>query len=160
MGEISDQGLILYGQESLYSVFEQSLIARRFESLDFEAETVVKFSPEYFQQMAGLVCYYNSKNWTTIHIGYDEEKGKISKHFMLRSRCFKLAVKRSRNDTIKRRTGLFKGECNKGILSIFLFRRWKIWTKIPAKFDTYKLSDDYIAKPFLGPTGSAFTGAL
>ena len=36
----------------------------------------------------------------------------------------------------------------------------KIWTKIPAKFDTYKLSDDYIAKPFLGPTGSAFTGAF
>ena len=63
---------------------------------------------------------------------------------MLRSRCFKLAVKRSRNDTIKRRTGLFKGK----------------WTKIPAKFDTYKLSDDYIAKPFLGPTGSAFTGAF
>ena len=26
--------------------------------------------------------------------------------------------------------------------------------------DTYKLSDDYIAKPFLGPTGSAFTGAF
>lgn len=160
MGEISDQGLILYGQESLYSVFEQSLIARRFESLDFEAETVVKFSPEYFQQMAGLVCYYNSKNWTTIHIGYDEEKGKILNILCCEAAALSWPLKDQETIQLKGEQVYLKVNVTKEFYQFSYSEDGKIWTKIPAKFDTYKLSDDYIAKPFLGPTGSAFTGAF
>ncbi len=68
--------LRLFGRESLNSVHQQSLIARRQQSFRVKVETVVEFSPETFQQMAGLVYYYNTKNHYYLHISYDDELGK------------------------------------------------------------------------------------
>ena len=50
----------LYGRESIVSRFEQSLIARRQQAFRVEASTCVEFAPENFQQMAGLVAFYNT----------------------------------------------------------------------------------------------------
>jgi xylan 1,4-beta-xylosidase len=36
----------------------------------------VQFEPEHFQQMAGLVCYYNSAKFHYLHISHDETIGK------------------------------------------------------------------------------------
>lgn len=52
--------LRLYGRESIVSTFEQSLIARRQQSFCIEASTCVEFNPTNFQQMAGLVAFYNT----------------------------------------------------------------------------------------------------
>lgn len=52
--------LRLYGRESPVSRFEQSLVARRQQAFRIEASTCVEFSPENFQQMAGLVAFYNT----------------------------------------------------------------------------------------------------
>lgn len=60
--------LTLYGRESLSSFHQQSLLARRVQSLKFEAATCIDFSPENFQQMAGLVCYYNTAHFHYLHI--------------------------------------------------------------------------------------------
>ncbi|WP_078553777.1 glycoside hydrolase family 43 protein [Bacillus alkalicellulosilyticus] len=68
--------LRLFGRESLNSVHHQSLIARRQQAFKATAETVVEFKPENFQQMAGLVYYYNTKNYYYLHISHDEEIGK------------------------------------------------------------------------------------
>lgn len=68
--------LRLKGRESLYSNHRQSLIARRQQSFRALAETVVEFEPETYQQMAGLIYYYNSKNYYYLHISHDEELGK------------------------------------------------------------------------------------
>jgi xylan 1,4-beta-xylosidase len=65
--------LTLYGRESLSSLHEQSLLARRIQSLKMEAATCVDFSPKYFQQMAGLVCYYNSAHFHYLHITANDE---------------------------------------------------------------------------------------
>ena len=54
-----DDGLHLIGRESIGSWFEQSLVARRQTHLVYSAETSVEFTPETYQQMAGLVTYYN-----------------------------------------------------------------------------------------------------
>lgn len=160
MGEIKDQGLVLYGQESLYSVFEQSMIARRFESLNFEAETVVNFLPEYFQQMAGLVCYYNSKNWTTLHVTYDEEKGKILNILSCEASALTWPLKDQEKIQVEGNQIYLKVKVTKEFYQFYYSFDGKEWSALPVQFDTYKLSDDYIAKPFLGPTGSAFTGAF
>ncbi len=64
--------LRLVGRASLMSTFEQSLVARRQQHFDCEAETVVAFSPTVFQQMAGLVAYYNTQNHAYLHVTYDE----------------------------------------------------------------------------------------
>ncbi|GAA2892901.1 hypothetical protein [Enterococcus casseliflavus] len=159
MGKITKQGLTLYGQESLYSVFEQSLLARRFESIDFLAETVVDFSPTYYQQSAGLVCYYNSKNWTSLQVTYDEQLGKILT--ILKCEGAKLSWPLRDPVALPDRGSVYlRVKVNSLFYQFFYSLDGENWEELAVTFDTYKLSDDYIAKPFLGPTGSAFTGAF
>ncbi|OKP97672.1 glycoside hydrolase family 43 protein [Paenibacillus sp. P46E] len=68
--------LRLRGRESLNSLHRQSLIARRQQSLRCEVETCVEFDPASFQQLAGLIVYYNSKNYFYLRISRDEILGK------------------------------------------------------------------------------------
>jgi xylan 1,4-beta-xylosidase len=68
--------LRLFGRESPGSLFRQSLVARRQQSHCYSAATVVDFEPEHFQQMAGLICYYNGSKFHYLYISYDEEMGK------------------------------------------------------------------------------------
>jgi xylan 1,4-beta-xylosidase len=60
--------LTLIGRESLSSFHEQSLLARRMQSHKMEASTSLEFYPENFQQMAGLVCYYNTAHFHYLHV--------------------------------------------------------------------------------------------
>ncbi|WP_449288691.1 beta-xylosidase family glycoside hydrolase [Marinicrinis sediminis] len=64
------------GRQSLQSGFSQSLIAKRQTAFHCEAETSVEFEPHSFQQMAGLVVYYNTKNYYYLHVTWDENEGK------------------------------------------------------------------------------------
>ena len=66
--------LRLYGRESLSSTFRQSLVARRIQAHHIEAATCVEFEPETFQQMAGLVCYYNTYHHHYLHV-YGNDDG-------------------------------------------------------------------------------------
>ena len=50
--------LRLTGRQYLYSRYEQSLIARRFQAMNATVTTAMEFAPEHFMQMAGLVVYY------------------------------------------------------------------------------------------------------
>ncbi|MBA4493499.1 glycoside hydrolase family 43 protein [Paenactinomyces guangxiensis] len=68
--------LRLTGRESLSSTHRQSMIARRQQSFTVEAETVVQFSPETYQHLAGLIYYYNTKNYYYLWISHDEQLGK------------------------------------------------------------------------------------
>jgi xylan 1,4-beta-xylosidase len=68
--------LRLYGMESPGSLFRQALIARRQTSFACEATTVVEFEPENFQQMAGLILYYNSSKFHYLYISTDSEIGR------------------------------------------------------------------------------------
>jgi xylan 1,4-beta-xylosidase len=68
--------LRLYGRESLNSVHRQSLLARRQQAFNVDAETVVEFEPQTFQQMAGLIYYYNNRNYFYLRVSHDEELGK------------------------------------------------------------------------------------
>ena len=68
--------LRLYGRETLGSLFRQSLVARRQQSHCFSAATVMEFEPDRFQQMAGLVCYYNGSKFHYLYVSHDAELGK------------------------------------------------------------------------------------
>ncbi len=68
--------LRIHGQESLISRHKQSLIARRLQSHNAEAETGLEFNPESFQQMAGLAAYYDTGHWVYLRISQDEVSGK------------------------------------------------------------------------------------
>jgi xylan 1,4-beta-xylosidase len=68
--------LRLYGRETIGSLFTQALVARRQQAHCFSASTSLEFEPEHFQQLAGLVCYYNSSKFHYIHVSRDEAAGK------------------------------------------------------------------------------------
>lgn len=53
--------LRLRGAESPASLHTQSLIARRVTTTHFHAEVRLRFAPSSFMQMAGLICYYDTK---------------------------------------------------------------------------------------------------
>jgi xylan 1,4-beta-xylosidase len=68
--------LRLYGAESLSSKHNQTLVARRQQSICFEAATCLEFEPESYQQMAGLIYFYDTINFCYLHVSYTEEFGK------------------------------------------------------------------------------------
>ncbi|SFO91364.1 glycoside hydrolase family 43 protein [Salibacterium halotolerans] len=68
--------LRLKGGESLNSLHRQSLMARRLNCLETEVETCLDFHPVTFQQMAGLIFYYDTTDHVYLFVGHDEEKGR------------------------------------------------------------------------------------
>src|SRR5215813_8844253 len=68
--------LRIFGRESIGSLFKQGLVARRQQSHCYSAATIVDFEPVDFQQMAGLICYYNGAKFHYCFISYDEALGK------------------------------------------------------------------------------------
>jgi len=68
--------LRLYGMESPGSWFRQALIARRLTNPEYEATTCVDFEPENFQQLAGIILYYNSSKFHYLYISTDDEIGR------------------------------------------------------------------------------------
>jgi xylan 1,4-beta-xylosidase len=69
--------LRLYGRESLNSYFEQSLLACRLQHFIAEASTQMTFDPCHYQQMAGLICFYNTHQWHYLHISCDQQQDKV-----------------------------------------------------------------------------------
>ena len=69
--------LRLRGRDSLFSLFAQSLIARRVRDFKFTAETCLEFSPTSYTQMAGLICHYDTRQHFYLRVTHDERLGKI-----------------------------------------------------------------------------------
>jgi xylan 1,4-beta-xylosidase len=69
--------LRLFGRESLSSCQRQSLVARRLTSFQCEAECSLDFNPDTFQQMAGLVCYYNTILYHYLYVTFEEGIGNV-----------------------------------------------------------------------------------
>ncbi|MCL7747669.1 glycoside hydrolase family 43 protein [Halalkalibacter alkaliphilus] len=68
--------LRLKGEESMSSFHHQSIVARRLESFEAEVETAIEYSPTNFQQMAGLIAYYDTDDYVYLRVTYHEELGK------------------------------------------------------------------------------------
>lgn len=69
--------LRLRGRDSLFSLFTQSLIARRVQHFQFTTGTCLEFSPTHYTQMAGLVCYYDTRQHFYLRVTHDEKLGKV-----------------------------------------------------------------------------------
>lgn len=157
IGSLSERPgfLRLYGRESFHSLFTQSLVARRWQSFEFEAETKVDFSPITFQQQAGLVNYYNTRNWTSLHITWNEEKGR-SLDLMACERFHSSRPLAGNEIAIPEEVAsvYLKTTVTKTTYHYSYSFDGKKWEEIPVYFDSYKLSDDYIEQD------GFFTGAF
>ena len=150
--------LRLFGRESLGSHFYQSLIARRQQHFSYDAETCVQFEPEHFQQMAGLVCYYNASKFHYLYISRDEE---IGKHLAVMS-CEGETLLEATFPAYEHRTALPEGQAvylRVRVEHSSLVFSWSLdgagWTEIVPTLDASLLSDESGKGE-----GAQFTGAF
>jgi len=69
--------LRLRGGESLHSLFRQSLIAKRLGFFACKIQTCMRFEPKHFTQMAGLICYYDTRQHYYLRVTHHEILGKV-----------------------------------------------------------------------------------
>ncbi|ADL52305.1 glycoside hydrolase family 43 protein [Clostridium cellulovorans] len=137
--------LRLRGKQSLTSKFLQAHVSRRWQSFNFDAITGLQFNPTSFQQMAGLVCYYNTENWVYINVTHDEEVGKIIN--LIECDNFKFTEPLKYKKIVvpeDLETVHFKVEVRRENYRFLYSFDEKLWVEIPITFDSNKLSDDYI----------------
>ncbi len=65
----------LKGQESLCSLNEASLLARKLTSIHAEVTTKMEYTPEVYQHSAGLVIYYDNMNYVFLRKYYSQTLG-------------------------------------------------------------------------------------
>ncbi len=70
--------LRLYGGDSLYSLHRQRMIAKRIQDFYTEAYTGLDFRPESFHHTAGLILYYDSKNYYYLKLSENNGKKTLS----------------------------------------------------------------------------------
>ncbi len=157
MGSCGNGSLSLIGKGSLASTFDVSMIARRWQAFNFNAETKVKFAPFSYQQMAGLVNFYNDKHWSWIFITRDEKRGRVIEvaennrgnyTSFLRDNAIKIP---DRIDYVWFRTRVRKQSYRYD----YSFDG-QDWRQIPVTLDAAVLSDDYVLQSY----GGFFTGAF
>ncbi len=68
-------GLVLTGNDSLSSLFDQTLVVRRIQDFSFEAVTHVDVAPGNYNQAAGMVAMYDSRCYVALLVGFDEKNG-------------------------------------------------------------------------------------
>lgn len=60
----------------MQSMHRQSLLARRLTDFHVEIETQLEYSPENFQQMAGLIIYYDTTDYAYLCVTHHEARGR------------------------------------------------------------------------------------
>jgi len=159
--------LRLTGKESMGSLFEHALVARRQEAFRFRAETKLEFQPDNFQQCAGLVCYYNSHKYHYLFVSIDEQ----GRRFIDIMSCeaddlmfstFPLAEGHTDPDTFDDRFRLpddgpvwLRCDVNNQALQFSWSVDGESWQKVPVTLD-YSMISDEAGKG----EGASFTGAF
>jgi len=147
--------LRLFGKESLTSTFTQALVARRWQAFNFDAGTSIAFHPNTFQQAAGLVCYYNTENWTSAQITWDEDKGRIIDIVRCDNFTFSHPIHGSEIQVPAAVEYVhLQVQVREHSYQFYYSFDQKEWHEIPVAFESYKLSDDYVRG------GGFFTGAF
>jgi xylan 1,4-beta-xylosidase len=137
--------LRLYGRESIGSHHYQSLVARRQQHFHCEAETGLEFEPEHFQQMAGLVAYYNASKFHYLYVSRDGEKGR---HLAVMS-CEGDFPPDARFPDYERRVPLpekgiifLRGRVEESRLTFFWSPDGRNWDRVGPELDASLLSDE------------------
>jgi len=149
--------LRLYGRETIGSLFKQALVARRQQSHCYSASTIVEFEPEHFQQMAGLVCYYNSSKFHYFYVSRDQENGK-------HVRVMSALPDHTTSDAFTPAIAIVEGvpielrvEVDYERLRFAYRMKGGVWQWLPQQFDASILSDEASAPGLPNFTG-AFVG--
>ncbi|MDO5694841.1 MAG: glycoside hydrolase 43 family protein, partial [Aeriscardovia aeriphila] len=138
-------------------LFNLSLVARRWQSQNFDAEVNLEFDPTNYMQMAGLTNYYNDFSWSWIFVTFNEKTGKQE---------LQVAV----NDRNGYSAPAASVELPEGVHSVRLRTRVRTqtyaydysldggstWNTLVEGLDAAQFSDEYIAASY----GGFFTGGF
>lgn len=157
MGTYGKGSLKLIGQGSLANTFDVSMIARRWQTFNFDAETKVNFSPFTYQQMAGMTNFYNDKHWSWIFITWDEKKGHVIEVAENNRENYTSYLK---DDVIKIPDGTeyvwLKTKVRRQSYTYEYSFDGQKWHQLPITLDAAVLSDEYVLQTY----GGFFTGAF
>ena len=151
--------LRLYGHQSLASTFTQAHVARRWQSFEFDAETKVDYRPETIQQAAGLTCYFNTQNWSCIQITWNEKYGRvIDAVYTDLGKTYSVYGEEPVPVPEDAEYVWLKAEV-RGISYQYLYSfDGEVWESVPYRFDSSKLSQEYIKAVYDAAFTGAFTG--
>jgi xylan 1,4-beta-xylosidase len=143
--------LRLVGRESLQSLHRQSVVARRVQSHYCRFETVVEFWPRSFQELAGLIAFYDDQNFYYACVSHDESAGRavrlmtsIQGKLTFASEAFPLQAPRV----------YLRGEFAETALRFWYSEDALVWHPLGEPQDGTTLSDEHTA------LGLGFTGAF
>ncbi|MFT3868466.1 MAG: glycoside hydrolase family 43 protein [Nibricoccus sp.] len=134
--------LRLSGRDSLFSLFTQSLVAKRVTSLRSIADTCVEFTPTHFTQMAGLVFYYDTRTHYYLRITHDEIQGKVLGIVLTDDGSYDELLGTQIPINHWHRAWL-RAELNHTQLQFFASPDGQSWSPVGAALDATKISDDY-----------------
>lgn len=149
--------LRIYGRETIGSQFRQGLVARRQQAHCYTAITSIEFAPEDFQQMAGLICYYNAAKFHYFFVSCDDTLGKYLRVMsslpdQVQSDAFTAPTPIAANGPVELRVDVDFERLR------FAYRSHKHdWIWLPEVFDASMLSDEASAPGLPNFTG-AFVG--
>lgn len=137
--------LRLRGMESLSSVHSQSLVAQRQMSFHIEVETSLLFDPTDFQQMAGLVFYYDTEDHVYLHTTHDERSGKCLQIIQTKNGQYDEILDEPVSIEADKEI-FFKGIIEKESLQLYFSLDGTNWTEIGPIIDVTHMSDDSAAQ--------------
>ncbi len=144
--------LRLKGKESLSSLYHQALVARRQQAFSYTAETCVEFEPESYKHMAGLVCYYNTRNYHYLYISVNEQGKCIG---VVSCDDGKINIDKAEQVLIEGWEKCYlKAEMDNDILKFSYSKDGALWNIIEYELDSTILSDENCK------SGFGFTGAF
>lgn len=142
--------LRLLGGDSLQSLRNQSLVARRVQHFNCEITTRLEFDPDDEQQLAGLVAYYDTQTFHYCHLTRDEHAGLCVN--VLSSDNGILSMPLEKPESMFNHDGCYLRLAIRGDTLRFSFSPdGKRWTHVGAALDASILSDDHAE--YLGFTG-------
>jgi xylan 1,4-beta-xylosidase len=142
----------IYGRESLHSLFQQSLIAKRLQSFQATAQTCMQFKPTHYGHMAGLVCWYDTDNYYYLRVSHHPGKGTVL-GIVLADDGKQDELTDFENVVNDYGTLYLKVQIDNETLQFLYSTDGNYWKKIGPVLDATKLSDDYADK-------LKFTGAF
>lgn len=158
MGTVGDGALTLRGQGSLCNTFDLSLVARRWQSFDFDASVAVEFDPTNYMQMAGLANYYSTRTWSWAFVTWDERRAcrvvEVAQNDGLEYRSFLRDRAIAVPDDV--RTVWLRTRVRTQWYTYDVSFDGEHWQETGVRLDAKLLSDDYVNLTY----GGFFTGAF
>ena len=135
--------LRLYGKESLTSLHNQSLLARRIQDFHVVVSTELEFHPTNIHHMAGLVFYYNAGHY---HYACVTSNSDGSKKFLsvISSDNYKMSFQDELEDITAYGTIVLRGEMNRDQLQFHYSTDGMDFRPMGQVLDASILSDDHV----------------